>query len=199
MSDEIKKACKVEFKPCTTILPARKGHYNALFAFHDVSWDTAKDIRLTLPDNIFSVALGRWTSGLPEGHHVEGDLYDPYKAILEYIFTNIPVHPLHPTHRRWVEKTANGPQKQEKDSQSVSHKPDIIIKTRPDMLIFGQDLKFFPESLNLKPYERAIIVGELKREKDVPENGPKTMENIRAQIGTYVRYVLSLLPTDIFH
>ena len=187
-ADDVKDAIALEFKYCLTTLPNDLVALNALFARHGIDGAVAQAILSALPADVYS--NGRWQKSLPLKAQQEKDVYIPFRDIINHIFASIPVDPSRPPiNRRWAFVSANKPTKQTKDAQNPSRSPDIVIKTRPDMIIFGEDSRLLPANLSLGDYERAIIVGEFKKDSEVPQDGPETMEEIRAQIGAYARYV----------
>jgi len=193
-SAEVKAALIFEFEKCITTLPCDLVHLNALFMRHGIDEAVVQGIFAALPDAVYS--NGRWR--IPEKPHLESELYGPFSNILNYVFSHIPSDPAHPPlNRRWAYVSANQPQQQANDSQRPSSKPETVIKTRPDVIVLGEDPRLLPGNLSLRDYQRAIVVGELKREKDAPEDSSGAMETIRAQLGAYARYVLALFPEII--
>ena len=190
----VRDALIIEFKSCTTTLPDddKLTSYNFLFARHKVAQAEAQKIFDDLPRRMY--LNGRWRK-LPQIPQQESQIYEPFAEIMNHIIDNIPSNATHTLNDRWAAVSASKCLEQTNDTQRPSRKPQAAvktIKTRPDIVILGKDPKLLPpNSPSADYYKTAISVGEIKPEAQISETNVDKVEETRAQLGSYARYVAS--------
>ena len=190
---DCKAALKVEFKKCTTTLSEEKGLAWLATVFKDngLTGEYYTKVLKYLQDNghYSKGAVKRWTN-IPVKPKSEDALYVPFKDTIEMIIAKLREDKIL-TGIREAKVTASTLQKHRGDSQTPAAGDDKKAhKTKPDLLVVGQDSKFLPKNFKSSEssdlYNNAVVVLEVKREES-----RETKDNIRAQLAMYARYAPS--------
>ena len=192
---ECRDALQTEFETCTTTMSEKTSlsYFATLFTKHNLNTPYFTEQLLKYLQDVGQYSkddIKRWIH-IPVKPARENELYVPFRDTIQIIIAKLRKDNILKGTRE-ARVTANTVQKHTSDGQNPAAGDDKRAhKTKPDLLIIGNDSKFLGKDFKNKSselYKNAIVVVEMKKEESAD-----TEVEIRAQLGMYARYEPFLL------